>query len=199
MKRDELRQILIDGTTHVIAVDGFDKATTKQICFNAGVNEAYIYRCFKGKEDMFAQTFDYLDNELFNVMMDGLNIMYMTELELDVRCKVFFFKLWEFLLANKEKCVAYIRYYYSPYFMKNSATFHKQRFWSVVEAFKGSFLEEADVWLIINHILNVMLDFAIKVHNEQMPREDNYAAHVFRITYHSIAQYFKKEDAINRA
>lgn len=192
MKRDELRQILIDGTIHVIAVDGFDKATTKQVCSKIGVNEAYIYRCFQGKEDMFAQTFDSLDKELFDVIMGCLDVMHMTGLAFDVRCKVFFFKLWEFLLGNKEKCVAYIRYYYSPYFMKNSATVHKQRFWPIVEAFQDSFLEEADVWMILNHILNVMMDFAIKVHNGQMEKSNNYAEHVFRVVYTSTEQYFKK-------
>ena len=192
MKRDELRQTLIDGTIHVIAVDGFDKATTKQICSQIGINEAYIYRCFKGKEEMFSQTFDYLDKELLDAIMDGLNIMYMIGLAFDVRCKVFFFKLWEFLLGNKEKCIAYIRYYYSPYFMKNSAAVHKKRFWPVVEAFKDSFLDEADVWMILNHILNVMMDFAIKTHNGQMENSSNNAEHIFRVVYISTQQYFKK-------
>ena len=50
--------------------------------------------------------------------------------------------------------------------------------------------------MILNHILNVMLDFAVKVHNNQMSQEDNYAEHVFRVLYASVKQYFKnaKED-----
>ena len=51
--------------------------------------------------------------------------------------------------------------------------------------------------MILNHILNVMLDFAIKVHNNQMPHEDNYAEHVFRVIYRSIEQYFRKEEVKN--
>lgn len=61
MKQDETRRMLIDGTIHVIARDGLDKATTKQIGLETSINEAYIYRCFAGKEDMFAKTFDALD------------------------------------------------------------------------------------------------------------------------------------------
>ena len=62
---------------------------------------------------------------------------------------------------------------------------------SVVDRFKEAFIEEADVWMILNHILNVMLDFAVKVHHDQMPNEDNYSEHVFRVIYASVKQYFK--------
>jgi len=48
------------------------------------------------------------------------------------------------------------------------------------------------VWMILNHILNVMLDFAVKVHNGQMPNEENYSEHVFRVIYASVKQYFRK-------
>ena len=44
------------------------------------------------------------------------------------------------------------------------------------------------------YILNVMLDFAVKVHNDQMPKEDNYAEHVFRVIYQSVKQYFRKNE-----
>ena len=48
--------------------------------------------------------------------------------------------------------------------------------------------------MILNHILNVMLDFAIKVHNDQMSKEDNYAEHVFRVIYRSVEQYFRGKE-----
>ena len=34
--------------------------------------------------------------------------------------------------------------------------------------------------MILNHILNVMLDFAVKVHSGQMSSDDDYSEHVFR-------------------
>ena len=62
----------------------------------------------------------------------------------------------------------------------------------VVEKFKEAFKDEADVWMILNHILNVMLDFAVKAHNGQIPKEDNYVEHVFRVIYASVKQYFRE-------
>lgn len=192
MKQDEIRRKLIDGTIHVIAKDGLDKATTKQIGIETAANEAYIYRCFAGKEDMFSKAFDYLDEELAGKAMQSVSVMYETDMDFQQRCRFFFSEVWRFMLSNSEKCLAYVRYYYSPYFKKHSYDTHKSRFSPLVEKFSDAFIGEADVWMILNHILNVMLDFAVKVHNDQMPRNDDYTEHVFRVIYASVTQYFKK-------
>ena len=191
MKLDDTRRKLIDGTIHVIARDGLDKATTKQIALNTSINEAYIYRCFKDKEDMFSKAFDVLDEELLAKTMQHIEIMSMTDTEYQMRCRFYFAAIWSFLLGNRDKCLAYMRYFYSPYFTKYSAKDHEKRFVPLVDKFKEAFKDEADVWMILNHILNVILDFAVKVHNNQMPNEDNYAEHVFRVIYASVKQYFR--------
>ncbi len=196
MKQDEFRQRLIDGTIHVIARDGIDKATTKSIGEETSINQAYIYRHFKDKEDMVAKAFDSLDDELVAKVMQHVPVMYMRELEYELRCRVFFDAVWKFLLANKERCLTFVRYYYSPYFTKYSLENHRQRYTPVMEKFKDAFRDEADVWMILNHILNVMLDFAVKVHNVQMPNDDSYSEHVFLVIYRSVEQYFRKPKEI---
>lgn len=196
MKRDEIRRKLIDGTIQVIAKEGLDKASTKQIGIATAVNEAYIYRCFEDKEDMFSKVFDFLDQELFEKTMQYIDVMYMRSMEYELRCRCYFSAIWEFLLGNKEKCFAYVRYFYSPYFTKFSAETHKKRFVPLVEKCKEAFIDEADVWMILNHMLNVMLDFAVKVHNDQMPKNDDYAEHVFRVIYVSVKQYFRTNEGV---
>lgn len=192
MSPQDMREKLIARTITVIATEGLDKTTTKAITTGTGINEAYIYRHFSDKKDLLSKTFDKLDDELVAKVMQHLPVMYMQELEYELRCRVFFEAVWKFMLANKEHCLAFIQYYYSPYFTKYSVEAHKKRYVSVVEKFKDAFKDEADVWMILNHILNVMLDFAVKVHNGQMPSEDNYSEHVFLVIYRSVEQYFRK-------
>lgn len=191
MKRDEIRHRLIGGVIQVIAQEGLDKASTKQIGIATATNEAYIYRCFADKDDMFVKAFDCLDEELFHTTMKYIDVMYMKSLEYELRCRFYFSAVWEFMIGNRNKCLTYVRYYYSPYFSKFSVQAHKKRFAPLVAKFKAAFNDDADVWMILNHILNVMLDFAIKVHNGQMSNEDNYAEHVFRVIYRSVEQYFR--------
>lgn len=187
-----MREKLIARTITVIATEGLDKTTTKAITTGTGINEAYIYRHFSDKKDLLSKAFDKLDDELVAKVIQHLPVMYMQELEYELRCRVFFEAVWKFMLANKEHCLAFIQYYYSTYFTKYSVEAHKKRYVSVVEKFKDAFKDEADVWMILNHILNVMLDFAVKVHNGQMPSEDNYSEHVFLVIYRSVEQYFRK-------
>ena len=190
MKNETFRQSLIDGTIRVIARDGLDKATTKQISAETSINEAYIYRCFKDKEDMFAKTFASLDDELLEVTTKHVGILYKQNMDFELRCRYYFFAVWECLLGDRDGCLAYMQYFYSPYFYRYSAAGHKVRFMPLVEKFRPAFKDEADVWMILNHILNVLLDFAIKVHNNLMPDNDDYSEHVFRVLYVSVKQYF---------
>jgi len=194
MKRDETRLKLIDGAIKVVAKYGLDKASTKQIGITTSTNEAYIYRCFKDKDDMLVNVFNYLDKELLDNTMKYIDVMYMKSLEYKMRCRFYFSAVWEFLLENRDKCLAYVQYYYSPYFCRFSAEEHEKRFSPLVAKFKGAFRDEADVWMILNHILNVMLDFAVKVHNGHMTKENDYAEHVFRVIYCSVEQYFRNEN-----
>lgn len=195
MKHYDVQNRLIDRTITVIAENGLDKTTTKAIVKGTDINEAYIYRYFKDKEDLLSHVFDVLDDELVTKGMQHVEVMYMQELEYELRCRVFFTAIWKFLLGNKEKCLAFIRYYYSPYFQKYSYETHKQRYAPLVMKFQDAFKDGADTWMILNHVLNVILDFAVKVHNGQMPNEDIYAEHVFRVIYRSIEQYFKTASA----
>ncbi len=191
MKRDEIRRKLIDGTIQVIANEGLDKASTKLIGTTTGVNEAYIYRCFEDKEDLFSKVFDALDDELFRQSMEYVELMPAVEMDQELRCRQYFFSLWNFLLRDRSKCLTYVRYFYSPYFIRYSVKSHEKRFAPLVKTFQIVFKDEADVWMILNHILNVMLDFAVKVHNGQMSSEDDYSEHVFRVLYASVKQYFR--------
>lgn len=191
MKREETRSKLIEGTIRVISRDGLDKASTKQIGIETGINEVYIYRCFKDKEDMFAKMFDSLDDELYAKAMHYIEVMYMSSMEYEMRCRCYFSAIWEFLLGNRDKCLTYVRYFYSPYFTKYSSEEHKRHFEPLVEKIRVAFKDEAEVWMILNHILNVMLAFAVMVHTGQMKNESDSAEHVFRVVYRSVEQYFR--------
>ena len=191
MTPQDIRDTLITRTITVIADEGLDKTTTKAITQGTGINESYIYRRFSDKEDLLSKTFDKLDDELMTAVTRCLPIMYVQDIEFELRCRAFFNNIWAFLLGNKEKCLAFVRYYYSPYFTKYSAESHKKRFLPIVERFSLAFIDEADVWMILNHILNVLLDFAVKVFSGAVGDNEDTEEHVFRLIYHSVSSYFK--------
>lgn len=141
MKQEEMRQKLIDGTILVVANEGLGETTTKKVRMACSINEAYIYRCFRSKEDMLAKTFSYLDEELFSVAMKFLDDVDLSQICVERWSREYFNAMWTFLLGNREKCLAYMQLYYSPYFVKCSVDEHKTRFLPLVERFRPAFKE----------------------------------------------------------
>ena len=64
MEQREIQQTFIRSAIRVIARKGLVKATTKAIAADAGLNEAYIYKCFKGKDELLAEALHYEDEGL---------------------------------------------------------------------------------------------------------------------------------------
>lgn len=60
-KHENIRQAFIQSAIRVVARAGLDKTTTKAIAADAGLNEAYIYRCFESKEDLLRAAFHMAD------------------------------------------------------------------------------------------------------------------------------------------
>ena len=195
MKRADRRPMLIDGAIHVIANEGLDKATTKRIGDFTDTNEVYIYRCFESKEDMLVQTFHFLDDELISTLKSNISVMYVADLDFDLRARLFFDSIWKFLLGNKDKCLAFIRLYYSPYYMNYSYDTHQEKYAPIIEQFKLVFMEESNVTMILNHILTTMLVFAINVFNGAVPDNEDTAEHVFRLIHASVSQYLKRKES----
>lgn len=192
MKHTNVKEALIDRAIAVLGSVGMDKATTKAIVAGTGISEVYIYRHFANKEDLLAKSFEKLDEELAQKALLHIPVMYVQSMEYRERCRFFFTAIWEFLLQNQTRCTAYIRYYYSPYFSQHSAETHKERFMPLVVKFQEAFKDDANTWMLLNHILATMLDFALKVYDNQLPNDEDTTEHVFRIVYYSVSPYFKR-------
>lgn len=197
MKKEEMRLNLINATIRIIAREGLDKATTKSIANEAGLNEVYIYRNFKDKEDLFVKAYELLDRELLDTLMSNISIMTVDSIDFIDRCRLLFEKLWDFMVGNSDRCLCYVRYFYSPYFAKYSIESHRLAYDHVVELFTPSFTDDADVWMILNHILDVIMSFAVKVHTGQLENDEGNRYHVFNVIYQSVSYYLRCEQNKN--
>lgn len=198
MTQAERKLALLGSTISVIARDGLDKTTTRAIATEANLNEAYIYQLFDSKEDLFKEVFTTLDDELVSKILLHLPVMYMETMDFETRCQTLFFFCWRFILGNKDKCLCFIRYYYSPYFKKYSYDEHNTRYQSVLEKMTPAFRKKSNVWMLLNHILNTMLDFAVKVFNGDIKDNDDTAEHVFLVIYSSVKPYIEPHHLKNK-
>ena len=194
MKHHDVEERLIARTISVIAQEGLERTTTKAIVKGTDINEAYIYRFFEDKDDLLRKTFVALDKELVLVSMSSLSTLTESERSVQEKARTLFRIIWRFMLDKSERCLAYVRLFYSPYFKKYLIEEHTKRYQPLVDVVQTQFLSESNVWMILNHILNVMLDFAVKVFNGEVPDDNDTEEHVFRLVFRSVEQYFKKEE-----
>ncbi len=195
---NEVKQLLINNTIHLVAEGGFERATTKGVTFCGGalpdlkMNEVYIYRLFGSKEDLYAQTFLYLDRELVGVLHEGAG--FPDGFERNTRGKLYsvFNTAWKFAMSHEEHCRCYLRYYYSSYFSGKSQLRHRELFDDMIERLVPIFNDEADVVSILHSVFTAMFDFAVRVYNGELENSNENREHIFNLLYRMIEIYMKK-------
>lgn len=197
MKNERLyREVFINNIIRLVAEGGFEKATTRAITGErraidgVRLNEAHIYRVFGTKENLLAEVFSLLDDELVSVIQRNLSVFNGGE-NFKEHCKTLFDELWRFLLQNESKCRYYTRYYYSVYFTDDIRRKHLKKYDTLIEKMTPSFVDGADVLSLFHHIITVMLDFAIRVYNGGLEDREDNAYHIFNVVYSSIEPYLK--------
>ena len=193
MKQDDMRRKLMESVIHVVAADGIHKATTKAIAAHSGVNEVYIYRTFKDKEDLFAQTFALIDSELIECILKYQPIMQIKSIGIDERCHIFFRSCWNSIL-DYDKCSFFIKYYYSQYYNSYSPLKRRKAYSEVIECFTPAFKSGTDVWRMFNRILDIVYSTIIKILRNEIPDNDETADDVFRVLYSAIEPFLVWSD-----
>lgn len=193
MEQKEIRQAFIQSAIHVVARQGLVKATTKAIAAAAGLNEAYIYKCFKGKDELLAAALWKLDEGLARHLSETFPIMRNTTLSWKERCFILWKSSWEFILEKTDECLFYLRYYYSSDFRLYARERHLQYYRALRSRTDHVFRPEADIDMIIHQIFETMLAFAAHVMAGEMENNDTTTERTFEQIYSFVAPHFRAE------
>ena len=192
MKTEDMRISLIKSTIHTISNVGIDRATTKLLAGNAGLNEVYIYRIFGGKVELFYETFTYIDKQFASHLLKCFHSMKNSNET--VRNKFYngFSQIWEFALSDTETCSFFIRYYYSRYYTKQCSEAREKIYHKVMIAISEIFKEGTNTWWLFNYILDVIFASAVKVLRDEMPNDEQTAENVFSLLYAALESHLKQ-------
>ena len=186
----ETAQMLIDSTIKVIARDGFDKASTRNITGECGLADAYIYHCFNDKEDLFHQAFKQKDKALAEKVLQHLPILSRDDAEVKTRFALLFDLFWRFMLDAPDTCRFYVQYYFSPYYQKLSAEEHQSTWQPVLDKVTPLFKDPADVKPSMRLVLNNTTGLAIKKLTLGTPGSETET--YFPMVYSLLAPYLKE-------
>lgn len=191
MQPEIIRKALIESAIHTISEVGIDHATTKLLATNANVNEVYIYRIFGGKDELFKETFTYIDRAFADAILSFLPVASDQTLDTKLRFKMLFKKVWQYALEDKEKCSFFIRYYYSRCYTNEMSRERKSIYFKVLKKFDTAFPYGTDTWWLFNHTLDVIFSSAVKVLRQEMPDNQQTEDNIFALLFAALQPHLK--------
>lgn len=193
MEQKEIRQAFIQSAIHVVARDGLVKATTKAIAAAAGLNEAYIYKCFRGKDELLAAALWKLDEGLSQHLSETFPIMRNATLSWKERCFILWESSWVFILQKDDEVLFYLRYYYSSDFRAHAREKHLEYYRALTSRIGYVFRPGTDIDLITHQMFETMLSFAAHVMAGDMPNDNTTTERTFAQIYSFVAPHFRDE------
>lgn len=188
-----MKQAFIESAVRVVARDGLEKTTTKAIAAEAGLNEAYIYKCFSGKEQLLEEALRVEDLNYVQLLHETLPIMHMTSISWRERAYILWKRSWEFILEESDDCIFYIRYYYSASCLGSSYAAHLNNFLPLIEKVIPSFNPGTNVNMLIHQIFSTMLFFASRVMDQQLENNEETTLWAFEQIYSFVVPHVRSE------
>ena len=175
----EIRQALMTSAIRVVAAQGIQNATTKALATESKLNEVYIYRAFKSKDDLLEQTFYALDKELMFLLNQLLKRIDKTQNVRDA-FRSLFDDFWIFTLGDIDKCSFFIQYYYSAYYMTYSDTARKTLYQPFLDSIDPAFTEGVDSWEELNHMYDIVFPKLWRIIRGTLPNTKETKEKVYR-------------------
>lgn len=176
-----------------MARDGLDKTTTKAIATEAGLSEAYIYRCFESKEALLRAAFHMEDVAFAYFLKQNLVGMHIQNTPWKDRAFQLWSASWRFILGRRDDCLFYLRYYYSANCRTYAYEEHLQCFQELFAAVEQTFKPEANVNMVLHQVFDTMLSFAARVLGGEMPDDDATTQWAFEQIYSFVVPNVREE------
>lgn len=193
MEQQNMRQAFMESTVRVVARDGVEKATTKSIAAEAKLNEAYIYKCFSGKDELLGETFLMEDERFSAFLKKTLPVMRTPGLLWRERAYILWKRSWEHILGVSDDCSFYIRYYYSASCRAHAYEMHLACYRPLIEKVSPVFLPETNMEMLIHQIFSTMLFFASRVLHGDLEDNETTTLWAFEQIYSFVVPHVRPE------
>lgn len=193
MEINEMKRVFQKSAVHVAARDGLEKVTTKAIAREAGLNEAYIYKCFSGKDELLEATLHMEDAVFACFLHQTLPVMHDTRLSWKERAFVLWKRSWDFILEERDDCIFYIRFYFSAIGLSPVYRRHVESYKPLVDKLRPTFRPETNMDMLIHQIFCTMLFFASRVMDGDLENNEETTRWTFEQIYSFIAPNVRPE------
>lgn len=193
MDINEMKQTFLKSAIHIVARDGLDKVTTKAIAKEAHLNEAYIYKCYSGKDELLTEALHMEDENFAVLLYDTLPIMHDSRLPWKSRAYVLWKKSWDFILEERDDCIFYIRFYFASIGMNTVYSKHLESYKPLVDRVSPAFKPGTNMDMVVHQIFCTMLFFASRVMDGDLENNEQTTLWTFEQVYCFIVPHVRPE------
>ncbi len=175
---------LLDAVKVAVARYGISGISTRMVGDISGVNDAYIYRFFKNKEEMLFEAYKRENGAIFKKILFEIDTNHLLEVDFASKSYKCFINTWDFLLQDKERLAFCVRYYHSVYF-ESAQAYHANQLNQLTEKLGQFFKSEADCKFVMYAICSILYDSSYAVILGREENNPEYTHRVFK-TLHSV-------------
>ena len=190
---EDKRTALLQSTVRAVAKHGMKDVSTRSISGDAGINDAYIYRFFKDKEDMLMQAYFLEHDRFLRQIGKTVEALYTGSITLPFReqCLLVFHSAWRYLIDTPNVCRFFVYYYHSPNFEKYAREGHRKQVDLIAEHIDCLFDSLEDTEDCLYALFSLLYTFALQVVNGETLDDEDTWERVSRMLYNTICAQMK--------
>lgn len=103
---EEKKEALIRAVKFAVTKYGIAGISTRNVGELAQVNDAYIYRIFRNKEDLLLQAYQYENGQIFQTLLREIDKAHEFALSLCEKGRICFDTVWKEMLSDPDRLTA---------------------------------------------------------------------------------------------
>ena len=171
---DDKQAALIRAAIHAVAQDGLERTTTRSIGAAAGINDAYIYRCFSDKEDLLSRAYMLVNEDLVGLLIRRIGEAGKKGMTDGYQRFAYIIRgLWDALLDNPENCIFCDYYYHSASYKKHTAELHHAVAMRLLDKMGENHNLRPQAEFSLYHLMETLFAFAAKAVEGYYPKTED--------------------------
>lgn len=185
MACDNKEIALLQGAVRAVARNGLENTTTRSIGAEAGVDDAYIYRFYRDKEDLLCRAFLTECEKFVERILQSIEMLRKNDIAetLADRSRFVVACAWNYLKDRPDISRFFVRYYHSAGFQNHASEQYRAYLSQIIDCISETLDVQSNAPLVMAHIMESMFSFASKAADGLLPDNGDTANSVFEQLY----------------
>lgn len=178
----QLEEVLISAAIKIGSEEGIEKIKTRTIEAVSGVNQAYIYQCYSGLDELIKCAYVYANKQIVENLIRELPIFLLEQDDTASEFEQSWCKCWQYLIDNIDLCRYCLRLRFSASYENSMAKIKLQAVQDYLNGLEPSVREKYRNNLTgYMNVLDVIKLFVVKAADGEIPDSEGIRKCIFNV------------------